>query len=42
MESELHDLKEEIEFKINELNKLIEEFKIKAKKQKEKFIIKLL
>ncbi len=36
MESELDILKETIEIRIKELNELIEEFKIKAKKQKRK------
>ncbi len=36
MESELFILKQTIEFKIKELNDLIEEFKIKAKKAKKK------
>ena len=36
MESELYILKETIENRIKELNELIEEFKIKAKKQKRK------
>ena len=36
MESELDILKETIEIRIKELNELIEEFKIKAKKKKRK------
>jgi hypothetical protein len=42
MQSELDILKETIEIKITELNELIEEFKIKLKKNKGKLIIKII